>query len=249
MENFSFRRWLQEDTQVTELQVARFLEDVFSKAAALKKQDMQKGNNQFFTAYIHQVWPPEAIQNKNFVLPNIFPSDIAGRPVQFKLKQAKNHGDTVHDNGRFEGFVFNILPFNVAKTPEEIDQHLESIKTTIHHEVEHIYNVGAEYDADNWQGDDKQRMSMQYMNNPGEKRAHARQMAYSYSKHFPGEPFDLRKAQSIAGSPALNNTHVNYFTRLANPEVWQQNVQKFGYNHPNPHDEIANLTKQFLTQY
>lgn len=246
---FSFRTWL-EDTQGVELQVARFLEDILDKATDLKKQDMQAGQpNKTYTTYVRQVWPPEAIQDNEFVLPRIFPPDIAGRRVQFKLKLAHNAADTIHDNGVFEGFVINMYPFNYAKSVEEVDRYLETLKSTMHHEAEHIYNVGAEYDQNDYEGDDKHKMAMQYMSNPGELRAHARQMAYLYAKQFPGEPFDLAKAQSVLDKPVFTNTMRNYFSSFAKPEVWQKNVNRFGYKHANPHDQIMALVPQFMSQY
>lgn len=252
MGKFSFHHWLslQESQHIIEIQVARFLEDILDKATALKKRDMQVGQpNQTYTNYVRQVWPQDAVQNGEFVLPNIFPPDIAGQRVQFKLKLGHNAADTVHNNGKFEGFVINMYPFNYAKSIEDVDSHLATLKSAMHHEAEHIYNVGAEYDSNDWEGDDKHRMAMQYMSNPGEVRAHARQMAYLYAKHFPGEPFDLAKAQSILDKPGFTTTHKNYFSGFAKPEVWQKNVSRFGYNHANPHDQIMPLVPQFLAQY
>jgi len=253
MGKLSFTKWLslREDLQQgqVELQVARFLEDILDKAAALKKQDLQAGQRQSFTAYVRQVWPQEFIQDTNFLMPNIFPPDIAGKPVQFKLKLGHNAGDTIHDQGVFDGFVFNMMPFNKANSPEEVDNWLAALKSTVHHEAEHIYNVGGEYDSNDYQGDDKHKMAMQYMNNPGELKAHARQMAYLYSQHFPGEPFDLAKAQTILDKPIFTNTMRNYFSSLAKPDVWQKNIEKFGYKHANPHDQIMALVPQYIPQY
>jgi hypothetical protein len=248
MGKLSFASWVQlrENQQVVEIQVAKFLEDILEKATNLKKQDTQ---TQPFTTYVHQVWPKSAVDNGEFVLPGNFPPDIAGRRVQFKLKQGHNAADTIHNNGRFEGFVINVQPFDYAQSAEEVDQHLEKLKSAMHHEAEHIYNIGSEYDANEHPGDEKHRMAIQYMNNPGEIRAHARQMAYIYNKQFPGQPFDLEKAKSILSHPGLTNTHKNYFKNFSKPEIWQKSVEKYDLKHPNPHDQIVSLVPQFLSQY
>lgn len=252
MTKYSFQQWLnlKENQHSVEIQVAHFLEDILEKATALKKQDIQAGYpHQTYANYVNQVWPQEARQNGDFILPNSFPAEIAGRRVQFKLKPGDGTADTVHDNGKFEGFVINVHPFDYAKSIEDVDRHLSALKSAMHHEAEHIYNIGAAYDSNDWAGDDKHRMAMQYMSNPGEIRAHARQMAYLYAKHFPGEPFDLQKAQSILNEPGFTTTHKNYFSGFAKPKVWEKNVNKFGYNHANPHDQIMALVPQFLDQY
>ena len=251
MGKISFHSWLylQENQHAVEIQVARFLEDILIKAADLKKRDMQTGQQQPYVNYVRQIWPPDAIRNDEFVLPNSFSPDIAGRRVQFKLKSGNNAADTIHNNGKFEGFVINVSPFDSARSAGDIDRHLEILKSAMHHESEHIYNVGAGYDSNDWHGEDKHRMAMQYMSNPGEIRAHARQMAQTYAKYFPGQPFDLSKAQSILDKPEFTTTHKNYFDNFAKPEVWQNHVNKFGYNHENPHDQIMRLVPQFLSQY
>lgn len=243
----SFHYWLnlRENQQVVEIQVARFLEDILEKATARKKIDMHAGQPvQTYSNYVKQIWPKDAFQNSEFVLPNIFPNDIAGRRVQFKLKSANNTANTIHNNGKFEGFIINIHPFDNANNIEEIDNHLEKLKSAMHHEAEHIYNIGATYDSNN----ENKQQAMQYMSNPGEIRAHARQMAYLYAKHFPGEPFDLAKSQSILDNPGFTTTHKNYFSNFANPNIWQ-NMNKFGHNQPNPHEQIMSLMPQFLLQY
>lgn len=243
MGKYSFNQYLilRENTEIL---VAQFLEDILNKSTILKKNDIQSGNFQSFEKYVHYVWPQDAIQD-NLVLPNIFPPDIAGKQVLFKLEFNNHPADTLHKDGKFNGFVINILPFNKAKTIEEIDSYLESLKSTMHHEAEHIYNIGSNYDKNDHEGDEKYKAGMEYMNHPGELKAHARQMAYLYSKNFPNQPFDLEKAQSIINQPTLKN----YFGSLSNPETWQKSVEKFGHNHLNPHDKIMSLVPQYLKQY
>lgn len=241
----SFYHWLGlRENQVIEIQVAHFLEDILDKAASLKKQDMQSGSpHQTYSTYVKKVWPQESIQNNRFILPNFFPQDIAGRWVQFKHKSENDTADTIHNNGNFEGFIINVYPFDTAKSIDEVDRYLSILKSAMHHEVEHIYNIGTSYNGEN------HHMAIQYLTNPGEIRAHARQMAQQYAKHFPGEPFDLNKAQQILNNPEFTTTHKNYFNNFANHDVWQKTINKFGQNQENPHDQIMKLVPQFLAQY
>ena len=67
------------------------------------------------------------------------------------------------------------------------------------------------------------------MGNYGEMRAHAREMARAYAKHFPGQPFDLRKAQTLLDMPYFNQTHKNYFG--------------------SPNEDIIDNINEFLPQY
>jgi hypothetical protein len=241
----SFYHWLSlQENQVVEIQVARFLEDILDKAATLKKQEMQSGlPNKTYSAYVQKIWPQEFIQNGEFILPNFFPENIAGRWVQFKHKSKDDTADTIHNNGNFEGFIINISPFDVAKSTEEVDRHLSILKSAMHHEAEHIYNIGTSNNGNNHD------VAIKYMTNPGEIRAHARQMAQQYAKYFPGEPFDLNKVQLILDKPEFTTTHKNYFYNFANPNIWQNAINKSGYKQENPHNQIMQLVPKFLAQY
>lgn len=244
MGKYSFYQYLML-RENTEIQVAQFLEDILNKSAILKKNDFESGHFQSFEKYVHSVWPQDSILDDKLILPNNFPPDVAGKQVLFKLEFNNHPADTLHQNGKFNGFIINVLPFNKAKSIKDIDDYLESLKSTMHHEAEHIYNIGSNYDINDHEGDKQHIAGMEYMNHPGELKAHARQMAYLYSKHFPNQPFDLKKAQSIISQPTLKN----YFGSLSNPAIWQKNVEKFGYNHSNPHDQIMSLIPQYLKQY
>lgn len=251
MKKWSFAIWLKEQaSQNVEIQVAKFLENILDQAAALKKQDMSTGNSKSFSDYAEQVWPKEAIQRYTLVLPGSLPPDVAGKKVQFKWQSSIHRATTLHYDGKFDGFVINVAPIDKATTPEEIDSYISGLKSTMHHEAEHIFNPGSLYDTDaDDDHDAKQRSAINYMSHPGELKAHARQMAYVYSQKFPGEPFDLKKAQSILNHPGFNQTHRNYFQNLSNPGVWDGHVAKYGLNQANPHDQIVSLMPQYLNQY
>ena len=212
----SFSNWL--ESQSLEIQVAQFLEDILVKSTNMKKQDMAQGVFKAFSHYVHAVFP----EGK---LPDNLPPEIAGKPVNFTVMQNSKHADTFHRQGQFVGFNINIAAFDQAKSDQEIDQALEAVRSTIHHEVEHIYNVGREYK----QGQ-SQAAAVQYMSNPGELKAHARQIAHQYAKNFPGQPFDVKKAQLILNQPGFTQTHRNYF-------------QSSQFN------QIFNLIPHYLAQY
>lgn len=218
----SFSQWL-ESTQSLEIQVAHFLEEILSKAANIKKQEVSAGIFRTFSYYAQSVWPQNAKNKTTLVLPNTFPEDVAGQPVRFHLLQSNKQADTIHQQGKFAGFDINTANFDNCQNPEEVDAALEAMKSTIHHEVEHIYNVGKEYRAG-----ENQEKAIQYMNDPGEMKAYARQIAHQYAKNFPGQTFDIKKAQSILNQPGFTQTHRNYLS--------------------NPH-QIMNLIPQYLTQY
>ena len=214
--NISFKIWF--ESQSLEIQVAQFLENILARAANMKKQDMATGIFKAFSHYTAAVLPHGS-------LPDNFPPDIAGKPVHFQILQNNKQADTLHSQGKFAGFEINTAGFDQARTPEEVDTALEALKSVVHHEVEHIYNVGKEYKQG--QGQEK---AMQYMSDPGELKAHARQIAHQYAKNFPGQPFDIKKAQSILNQPGFTQTHKNYFQTS------------------NLH-QIFNLIPQYLTQY
>lgn len=211
----NFRSWL-ESTQSLETQVAYFLENILAQAANLKKQDMANGVFKAFSHYASTVLPDGK-------LPDTFPSEVAGKSVAFQMLPSNKQADTLHRGGKFVGFSINIAGFENARTPEEVDIALENLRSAMHHEAEHIFNRGKEYK----QGQTQQQ-ALDYMNNPGEMKAHARQIAYQYAKYFPGQPFDIKKAQSILDRPGLNQTHKNYLL--------------------NQH-QIINLIPQYLQQY
>lgn len=239
MANLSFLKWLVilENSQQAELEVARFLEDILEKAANLKKIDMQTDQYKVFTDYVRQVWPPNNIIGKHFVLPQ-FSEKINGQRVEFRTKENNNKADTIHLNGKFSGFVINMNPFNQARTNFEVDQYLEALKSSMHHEAEHIFNPGTEFNSNNYE---LNQSTIEYMNNPGEIKAHARQVAYIYSKKFPGQPFDINKAKSILNEPEFNQTHRNY---LQSPEKWE----KLGIKNPTPYNQIMRFIPHYLNR-
>lgn len=248
-----FSKWfvLQENAKAIEMQVAHFLEDILDRAVDLKKQDLlQNKSLESSTSYIKKVWPSLAIgPGSKFLFPETFPPDIAGKIVKFQLRRPESRAEVSHYNGSFIELSIDVTGFHQATTTQQLDEYLDAIKPVLHHEVEHIYNVGDDFDSENYDThDEKMQGTFNYMGNEGELKAHARQMAYLYVKHFPGEPFDLNKAKTFLDHPGLNQTHRNYFDRLSQPDVWQKYVKKFNYT-KNPYDSIMALMPQYVDQY
>lgn len=241
----SFSNWLKlvENEEQVELKVAQFLEKIIDNAGHVMMQDMQQGKAQGFNTYVRQFWPSEAIENR-LVLPQSFPEGVAGQPVDFKYSDRGNRAYSWHTQGNFAGFVINMTPFRQAKTPEQLSQAIEALKAAVHHESEHIYNPGGDYQP----GHDDDKQTLEYMTKPGEIRAHAREMAWVYANKFPGEPFDLNKAIQLLELPYFNETHKNYFVKLADPRHWQELSQRYGLSQ-NPHQLIVQMVQQFLPQY
>lgn len=253
MKTINFAKWLmlQETSQAVEMQVAKFLEDILDHATSLKKQDLKQNKvPESSLSYIKKVWPFQFVKPGNkFIFPDTFPQGIAGKIVKFQLRRPESRADVSHYNGEFLEISIDITTFERATTPEEVDKYLDEIKPVIHHEVEHIYHVGDYFDPEEYDThDEKMQGTFDYMGNEGELKAHARQMAYLYTRHFPGQPFDLNKAKTILNHPGLNQTHRNYFDRLSQPDVWQKYVQKFNYT-KNPYDSIMSLMPQYVDQY
>jgi len=181
-------------------------------------------------------------------LPNNFPQGIAGQPVRFKLTSDDSRAQAAHDgNGQFAGFTFNIKPFQSLRTPEQIDQYVQALSYSTHHEAEHIYNPGADYDPE--EGEDPVLSAMNYMSPEGEARAHSREMAKAYAQAHPNQPFDLAKGQQLLANPHFNNTHRNYFQGLADPKKWASIQQKYPQFTTNPHDQAVKYVNEFLPQY
>lgn len=250
MKMISFYKWLTVlESQNVEIQVAKFLENIISRAAQIKKDDLENGQLKQTLNYIKQVWPSQSFKGNRFIFPPGLPQDIVGKTVHFYLKPSGNRADTLHDNGQFLGFNIDITGFNNAKNADELDDYVNMIKSVIHHEVEHIYNVGDTYDPEDYDTDDDRiKGTFRYMSNLGELKAHARQMAYLYAQKFPGQKFDLEKAKTILNDPAFNQTHRNYFDRLSQPTVWHKYSEKFP-NMQNPFDAIMRYVPSFVDQY
>lgn len=243
----TFTRWLKlvENEQQTELQVARFLEGIIDNAAHAMQQDMKNGQANGFNTYIKQFWPPEAVQHR-LVLPDNFPEGVAGQPVDFKYTTENTRAYCWHVDGKFSGFVINMTPFRKAKSPQELDQAVDALKAALHHECEHIYNPGDDYNPG--EDDDALHKTLEYLSNPGEIRAHAREIAWGYAKNFPGQPFDLQKAQSMLDQPYFNMSHKNYLVKLSDPRKWAELSQKYQLQQ-NPHTAILQVIQQILPQY
>jgi hypothetical protein len=79
-----------------------------------------------------------------------------------------------------------------AQTLEEFDDARIALVQTIYHEIEHIELWGADV------LDTKDSAAIvEYLCNPGEMRAYAKQYAYLYVEHFTGEPFRLEDMRQI----------------------------------------------------
>ena len=153
----------------------------------------------------------------------------------------------IHEGDKFLGFKINIR--NLEGPIEEVEKEIESLKSAVHHESEHINNPGSNLQY--WADEDentKLANTLDYMNNAGEIQAHAREMARAYAKHYPNEPFNLEKAKSLLNLPYFNQTHKNYFDILSQPDKWQELRSKLGPI-SNPHSKILTATHQMLPQY
>jgi len=247
-----FKTWLfltETQQNVVELQVANYITQMIENSAEILKQDLAAGRpQQMFSYYVKQVWPAELQKGGKFLLPSTFPEGVAGKYVMFKMMSGgpNEKAETHHFQDQFDGFAFNIKPFRMMKTPEEVDEYVDALGYAVHHEAEHIYNPGTTPDDPD---DDVMRGALTYMTNKGEVRGHAREMARAYAKHFPGEDFDLQKAHGLLDKSHFTNAHRNYFRALAEPGKWQNLQQKYPDFTDNPHDVAVQTVRSFLPQY
>ncbi len=119
-------------------------------------------------------------------------------------------------------------------TPEGVNVFLENV----YHEVEHVFYPG----HDSLDDSDLAEL-IGYYTNPGEIRAYARQFAHTYSLHYPGEIFDLKKMQALALESG-DGRAINYFNSFADPEK-QAKYAEFG-DIKKTHETIVSLTERFV---
>jgi hypothetical protein len=213
--------------------VSKFLEDKLSLAVQMRSGAMEKREIVDIVQCLQRVWPENdgvPWQRKpRFRIPNL-DEELT---IRFDL-----HSDYDITN---KIMTLNISNLRDAKTPEELGAALTNVLEDVYHESEHIYNPGSDIEPVDVQE------TIEYLGNPGEIEAHARQFAYRYRKEFPGEPFDLAKmkdlAQRIKGT-GRGDKHYNYFVSFADP-IKQEKFKEFG-DVKTIHEKIVEATLRHL---
>lgn len=220
-----------------ELEIASFLESILDKAFNLYIHGEKN-----FQKCIKSVWPKDGINKFDLVFPANFPPLVAGQPVVL-VRAAKNQiAACMHSGNKFIGFKLNIGPIMVAQSTEEAKNWVDKLKYAVHHEAEHIQNIGTDYEA--WDDDNKEekiKATIKYLSHDGEIKAHAREFARIYSRFYPNQPLDISKAKQLL--PNINQAHANYFSL---GEKWDQ-YQKYGFN--NPYEKYIQLIFHYLKDY
>jgi len=249
---YSFKEWivnrLVENQQVVEIKVADFLMEMIRKAGELLKRDIIAGQPvQRFGRYVRQVWPAQSCtpNPSQFLLPPQFPQGIANQYVKFNSNPDTTEvAEAHHYEGQFVGFALNMYRLNQAKSINDVDDFMPGLEYSLHHECEHIFHPGTDYDSD-----DGVKGALDYMGHDGEVRGHARAVAKAYSVHHPGESLDVEKVQNMVYGSHFNNTYRNYLHKFAHPVGWDEVNKKAGGNYQNPHGNIVKYIQNFLPRY
>jgi len=210
-----FRLWLEQEHDYDsehdglEHEIFQF---VFGKIEQAAKTAAD-GSVKFYDA-MAKVWP-ENERGRDFFLPkNRFP-DHSG--VRFRIEPFASESETVKTNG-----VVNTISIGVKELQDSLlkrdsaaaEQHLGRIAGSLNHEMTHLHHKGA--DA----GDGGVEDAIRYLTSPGEMRAHAKDYAYTWSRTFPGQPFDAQKfVQEVMPKLVQSKQKKanNYFVAFADP--------------------------------
>lgn len=240
-----FRTWLEQDHDYDSAQ-DRLEHDMFQfvfgkiEQAAKTASD---GSVKFYDAMAN-AWP-ENERGRDFFLPKDRFPDQSG--IRFRIEPFASESETVKTNG-----VVNTISIGVKELQDSLlkrdsaaaNQHLERIAGSLNHEMTHLHHKGA--DA----GDGGVEDAIRYLTTPGEMRAHAKDYAYTWSRNFPGQPFDAQKfVQSVI--PRLVQSKqkkaTNYFVAFADPakQAKYKNVADIG----NAHKQLIGMINGYVNYY
>jgi len=161
-----------------------------------------------------KAWP-ENERGRDFFLPkDRFPEHSA---IRFRIEPFASESETVKTNG-----VVNTISIGVKELQDSllkrddaaVGQHLGRVAGSLNHEMTHLHHKGAEA------GDGGVEDAIRYLTNPGEMRAHAKDYAYTWSRTFPGQPFDAQKfVQEVMPKLVQSKQKKanNYFVAFADP--------------------------------
>lgn len=210
-----FRTWLEQDhdygseNDKLEHDIFRFVFGKMEQAAKLASD----GSVKLYDA-MSKVWP-ENERGRDFFLPKgQFPNHSG---IRFRAEPFSSESETVKTNG-----VVNTISIGVKELQESLlkgdadsaRQHLNRIAGSLNHEITHLHHKGAD------EGDGGADDAIRYLTNPGEMRAHAKDYAYTWSRMFPGQPFDAQKfVQAVIPKLVQSKQRKanNYFVAFADP--------------------------------
>lgn len=210
-----FRLWLEQEHDYDSEQ-DRIEHDIFQFVFGKIEQAAKtasEGSIKFYDA-MPKVWP-ENERGRDFFLPkNRFPDHSS---IRFRIEPFASESETVKTNG-----VVNTISIGVKELQDSLlkgdsasaEQHLGRIAGSLNHEMTHLHHKGA--DA----GDGGAEDAIRYLTNPGEMRAHAKDYAYTWSRAFPGQPFDAQKfVQAVIPKlvQSKQKKASNYFVAFADP--------------------------------
>lgn len=234
MEVISEYEALEESKERLKIAVSRFLENKLTLAVSLVKEAMGRGESPDIVQCLQSIWPQNdgvLWQRKpRFVIPDL------DEAIAVRFEPDSNE----YDN---EAHLMTIAVGGLrrAKTPEELDEMLVGVIENVYHESEHIYSPGSDLEPVDTSE------TIEYLGNPGEIEAHARQFAYRYSREFPGLPFDPEKMAVLSEkikNRGMGNKHYNYFVAFADKKK-QELYKDFG-NVRALHEKIVEATGRHL---
>ena len=210
----NFRLWLENhnydsDQDQLEHRMFEFVFDKVEKAAKFAED----GSTKLYDA-ISKFWL-ENVRGRDFFLPkDQFPNHSQ---IRFRIEQFSNESSTSKVNGEI-----NTISIGVKDLQESLlrrdkvgaQQHLDRISGSLNHEMTHLHHKGAN------EGDGSVEDSIRYMTAQGEMMAHAKDYAWTWSRSFPGQPFDPQKFMEVIVPKLVNSKQTkakNYFVSFADP--------------------------------
>ncbi len=186
---------------------------------------------------LKKVWPEHDIYGLRnaFKLSAITPEFSN---IELKFTMSYSRSGLVSYEGKPIAIELELKGLMDAQNEDELIAAFAALTESIYHEVEHIYYPGADNSLNELE-DIKDILD--YISDPGEICAYAKQFAYRYTTEFPNQPFDLEKMRSIAQNTRQGE---NYFVGCANPEVIQK-YKAFG-DIAKIHDDIVKWTQKYV---
>jgi hypothetical protein len=220
------------------MRIADFICKRIEDSANRMMADMTAGlPKKKFSAYLTEDAAWTRVRPHVYRLPkDLFPPEAATFEVHLRDIMGGGRVD-VDDEGRVMHLNLDIMGFDTASSTERIRDFLRKIRSNVHHESEHLYYLGTEYDA---------AAPMLYLASPGEIRAYARQSAQLYAESFPGESFQLPKMQQMVDGFTLRNEHPLRRYWLDCPQI---DVRTVSSHSESLRHVMIKLTSGFLEQY
>jgi len=213
---------------------------IITQIEAAIKIHQSKGGD--FNNSLDQIWPRKSGRR---YLPANFPKDLQAMEIRFSPTLQDNSNGHLARNPNGGGLQLSLSYGLIqnAKDQNGLQNALKQLEMTVYHETDHIYNPGSDFNTD---ATNTAQETIRYLSNPGEMRAHAWQYAVYYAKQLPNQPFNLQKIQQLA-QQSQDGKAINYFISFADPQK-QSKYQQYG-NVKNIHDQMVQMTSQFVGQY